>query len=160
MIDAQVDDSKYLEPFYRKVHESIRQVDNDTILFFEPIVDDLYAVGLNEGPGGSAYNSKQALSYHVYCLDVDDLGEPKNALLCHGIDSMLFDSKYAASKRIGIAGFLTEFGALSNSTSSSEEVAYITGLCDKHLQSWAYWQYKSYNDITTAARPASTEGFF
>jgi len=48
--------------------------------------------------------------------------------------------------------FLTEFGAVSgNNTKSIEDLDWVVDGADKALQSWAYWQYKSYNDITTAS---------
>ena len=31
---------------------------------------------------------------------------------------------------------------------------------DMHFRSWTYWQFKYYNDITTAANPGTTESFY
>jgi len=55
---------------------------------------------------------------------------------------------------------LTEFGAISNSTNGTKEISRITGLADEYLQSWSYWQFKKYQDLTTAASPATTESFY
>ena len=30
----------------------------------------------------------------------------------------------------------------------------------KYFRSWSYWQFKYYDDITTAARPGTTESFY
>ena len=30
----------------------------------------------------------------------------------------------------------------------------------KHFRSWAYWQFKYYEDITTLAMPGTTEAFY
>lgn len=68
--------------------------------------------------------------------------------------------KYENSQHIKIGGFLTEFGALDNSTGAAEEIDRITGLADEHFQSWSFWQYKYYNDITTAAPEPDVEGFW
>jgi len=48
--------------------------------------------------------------------------------------------------------FMTEFGAVAgNNTKALEDIEWVVESADKVLQSWAYWQYKSYNDITTAS---------
>jgi endoglycosylceramidase len=31
---------------------------------------------------------------------------------------------------------------------------------EQHFRSWTYWQFKYYHDITTAARPGTTESFY
>jgi endoglycosylceramidase len=61
---------------------------------------------------------------------------------------------------LGVGGFLTEFGALSDSDKSAEEVTVIADLLNGYFRSWCYWQFKYYNDITTAARPGTTESFY
>jgi len=52
-------------------------------------------------------------------------------------------------KRMGSGGFMTEFGAVPNTSIALESIRFLTQEADKHLQSWTYWQYKFYNDITT-----------
>jgi len=160
IIYAQKDDIKFLQPLYSEVHKRVREVDNNTILFFEPMVDDATGVGLQKGPGGPGYNDKQALSHHVYCGIVDNDGEPDVPAVCHGIDSFMFKNHQKNADKIGIPAFLTEFGAVSNSSRSATEISYVADLADEHLNSWSYWQFKGYNDITTQARPASIEGFY
>ena len=55
---------------------------------------------------------------------------------------------------------LSEFGALSNSDKSASEIIRLTGDAENNFNSWVYWQFKYYNDITTAARPGTTESFY
>ncbi len=55
---------------------------------------------------------------------------------------------------------MTEFGALSDSVKSAEEIKILTDLMQLHFRSWTYWQFKYYNDITTAAMPGTTESFY
>lgn len=62
--------------------------------------------------------------------------------------------------RVKIPGFLTEFGALSDSAGSVKEIHRILELTESSFNSWSYWQFKYYNDITTAARPPTTESFY
>ena len=153
-------DKTYLQPLYQRVHQKIREVDNNTIIFFEPMVFDTVTIGLTEGPGGEEYNDRQAFSYHLYCGAVDPSGEPINPEVCIASDRLQMSVKANFPEKIGVAGFMTEFGALSDSTKSTDEVTRVTGLADDHLHSWSYWQLKWYNDYTTAAKPATTESFY
>lgn len=60
------------------------------------------------------------------------------------------------TQNLKVGGFMTEYGALSNSDKSAEEVVVLTDLMRSYFRSWSYWQFKYYNDITTAARPGTT----
>lgn len=39
------------------------------------------------------------------------------------------------------------------------EISGVTGTCDDRLVSWAYWEFKTYKDLTTSAGSHS-EGFY
>lgn len=39
------------------------------------------------------------------------------------------------------------------------EITQVTDICDKQLISWAYWQFKKFEDLTTSAGDRS-EGFY
>jgi len=153
-------DANYLQPLYRRTHNKIRQVDNNTIIFFEPNVFDIISVGFTAGPGGEEYNDRQVFSYHIYCPDVNSEGEPITPALCETFDKNYLSVKAKKAEALGLAAFLTEFGALSNSQKSADEVARVTGLADENLHSWSYWQFKWYDDFTTAAKPGSTESLY
>lgn len=153
-------DLNYLQPLYRRTHEKIRSVDNNTIIFFEPNVFDIVSVGFTEGPGGPEYNDRQVFSYHIYCPEVTDSGEPKIPAVCEKFDRSYMNVKTAKANALGLAGFLTEFGALSNTQKSADEISRVAGLADEVLHSWSYWQFKWYNDFTTADRPGSIESFY
>lgn len=64
-------DRRNLVPFYRRLHRHVRAVDDDRVIMFEPAtggnIADALPVGMSHGPGGPAYNDRQALSYHIYC---------------------------------------------------------------------------------------------
>lgn len=79
--------------------------------------------------------------------------------MCEFVDSLTFNGKYRDVKHLKIAGFLTEFGALGNTEKCAKEIDYVTSLADSKFNSWSYWQYKYYYDITTAAAPG-IEGFY
>lgn len=129
-------DKTYLMPMYRKLHEIIRQVDDQHILFYEPSIFDALKTGLTEGPGGVEYNDRQVLSYHSYCADVTKQGDPKSDLLCDIDDELFIRSRYeeATTKKLG-GMMLTEFGATSNSTEGITEISRITNIADEYLQS-------------------------
>lgn len=153
-------DKNYLQPIYQQAHQKIRQVDNNTIIFFEPMVADVTKVGFTEGPGGPAYNDRQVLSYHIYCPGVDSSGEPIDPAVCEATDSLLAKGKADAAKNLGVAAFMTEFGAVSQTNKSLDEIGRVTTIADKYLHSWSYWQLKWYDDFTTADKPGSVESFY
>ncbi|CAF3559233.1 unnamed protein product [Rotaria sp. Silwood1] len=154
-------DQKYLAPMYRKLHEMIRKVDEKHLIFFEPCVFDVFHTGFTEGPGGAEYNNRQVFSYHDYCLDVTKQGDPKSDVFCELFDDALIylRVKEAREKKLG-GMMLTEFGGLSNSTQGIKELNRVTSVADEFLQSWTYWQFKKYADLTTSVRPATTESFY
>jgi len=84
---------KYLMPFYQAVNDAIREVDNDTILFYEPTVFDIFGGGFKTNVGGPDYRDREIFSYHVYCGVVNAQGEPKLTLLCKLLDMIFVDTK-------------------------------------------------------------------
>src|SRR4051812_5169943 len=44
---------------------------------------------------------------------------------------------------------MTEFGAMEGTAVGLEALDFVMDQADKHIQSWAYWQYKYFDDITT-----------
>jgi len=54
---------------------------------------------------------------------------------------------------------LTEFGAVSDSPHALRVLRKSLDLADAHMQSWTYWSFKPYDDITTNASPLS-EGLY
>lgn len=129
-------DRTYLMPMYKKLHEIIRQVDDQHIIFYEPSIFDALKTGLTEGPGGVDYNDRQVLSYHSYCADVTKQGDPKSDLVCDIDDELFIRSRYEEAKTKNLGGtMLTEFGAISNSTEGITELSRITGIADQYLQS-------------------------
>ena len=61
-------ESSSLVPFYDTVHDAIRSVDTEKIVFYEPLTYDVWPVGFDSIPvGGEEYANKSAMSYHIYC---------------------------------------------------------------------------------------------
>jgi endoglycosylceramidase len=154
-------DSKYLDPMYKRIHAAVREVDDEHIIFFEPMVFDISWSGLPAGPGGAAYNDRQVYSYHVYCPLVNSRGEPDVGAVCRFTDDELIAMRVAEAKHKKFGGMMiTEFGALSNATTAIEEIGRVTAAADAHMQGWAYWMFKRFADYTTAANPPTTESFY
>lgn len=56
-------------------------------------------------------------------------GDPKNLLICNATDGFLFWEKTRDYKRMGVAGFVTEFGAVLGTESGVDTLHYVTGMC-------------------------------
>lgn len=152
--------SNLLLQLYQRVNSEVRKVDNETIIFFEyPTSDEVPFISSFHGtPGGPAYMDRQMLSYHIYTTPE---GDPTSLPFALVASKLLFThaAKFMNEEKLG--GFMTEFGAISGLTKVGNEVIrIILDQADQRVDSWSYWQYKYYNDYTTAARPSQCEGFF
>jgi len=80
----QQTEKRYLQPMYDYVSKSIREVDENKIIFFEGVTIDYWPSGFSSVPGGEEYASKSVLAYHIYCpLQSPTIGEE---LACQTID--------------------------------------------------------------------------
>lgn len=137
----------YLQPMYSLVHDAIRQVDDRKIIFFEGMTTDYFPSGFSAAPGPASYNNRQALSYHIYCLPNPNKVEVP---LCAGANAEFFDMRKKDGERLGIPTIMTEFGAVQEELKGALlDLESLAKQSDKHLQSFIYWQYKYYNDLTT-----------
>ena len=55
------------------------------------------------------------------------------------------------AKRIGCGSFMTEWGASGQNGPALQELKDMARYADEVLASWSWWQFKDYNDITTAS---------
>ena len=157
-------DRQSLLPLYNLTHQAIRSVDDDTTLFFEGVPTDQYIgeylkgstdLMAPSGPGGAKYANREALAYHVYCPP------GSNEFVCDGMIDLAWTwlqrSKLSMTEGT-IGSIMTEFGAVDDDPSSVRLLEKITRAADARLQSWFYWTYRSYGDITT--QNSNTETFF
>lgn len=137
----------YLQPMYQHVVKAIREVDNEKIVFYEGLTIDYWPIGFQETPGGPEYNDRQAMSYHIYCpLNGTSA---KDEAACDVINSELFNNRARDVERLGGGWLMTEFGASRDVKGDMYALNFLCEKMDKHQQSWMYWQYKYFNDITT-----------
>jgi len=154
--EAGLTDRMYLFPMYEKVAEAIRKVDENHMIFFEPMVANIGESGFDEPPLGDYERS--TYSYHIYCGSVTKEGIPTSELECDLEQYGLFWLQLQNLKRIGTAGFMTEFGDALQSELGDDLINFVCDMADSELQSWTYWQFKYYNDPTTAG--GSAESFY
>jgi len=154
-------DRKHLAPLYEKLNQAIRSIDNDHLIFYEPIVIDYIRrqAGFDHVPGGAVYNNRSVYSYHIYCGLTDRNGEPTNDLICHLSEDYLFDLYIRDYQKIGGGGVLTEWGNMPENPIDIKTIDYMLDQADKFKVSWAWWQFKSFHDITTSGIGTS-ESFY
>ena len=148
----KVSDRKNMAKMYQTLHSYIRQVDNESIIFFEPATGgnflDAFPVGFEEGPGGIEYNDRQALSYHVYCPFVDT----KNASdfiqylirnlsidACDILNDAMYDVRRDDTTKLNLAGFLTEFGNAGSGVPAEDIIDFAAAKMDDFHHGWTYW---------------------
>ena len=169
LLEPGAADRRLLQPLYAQLEEEIRSADAAAILFFEPapfpdtypsdipILGGVHEAGFTEAPNNSA------LSYHIYscgfaATDCDRAGDTP-AVACETCDvfaAAAGRTRAADAAALGGAAFLTEFGACSGSEACLAEISRVADVADAHFQSWAYWQFKYFSDITTVSGPAES----
>lgn len=89
------------------------------------------------------------------------LGEVSSEIfpLCKEYHEVKVSQRDSDAKKFNIPLIISEFGACPESDSCVAEVQSLVEVCDEHLSSWAYWQFKKYGDLTTTAMDTS-EGFY
>ena len=63
------------------------------------------------------------------------------------------------AERLGVPLIITEFGACLTEGPCTQEINQVADVSDENLVGWAYWQFKTYADLTTSAGTGS-EGFW
>ncbi|CAH8604686.1 unnamed protein product [Dicrocoelium dendriticum] len=151
---------RLLLPAYDYLVQRIREVDNETLIFYEPLTYGVFlppslfdtGTGFDRVPGSRNdpnASGKSVLSYHYYCwlLQKTDPRATMNLAQKVICDSMLLPSVFKNSRnsirRTGGGRFLTEFGlcgADGNPASiNTIECNAVMNKADENFQSWAYW---------------------
>ena len=141
-------EQEFLQPLYEYLHKEIRTVDDDKIIFFEGLTISYWPLGFSAGPGGESYNDRQAIAYHIYC-PADNNSTAAVQVACAAIDNEFFAMREKDSERLGVPILMTEFGAVEDFQSDLVALDRVAALADRHAQSWMYWEFKYFQDITT-----------
>jgi endoglycosylceramidase len=157
-------DNDALMVLYTTLANSIRAHDNRTIIMFEPIVIDSYLSVINRtttfpvgGIEGLEHADRQIYAYHLYCVN-NSTGAPEPWLFCKYLVQDMWSMIKRDLKLLQLGGFLTEFGAVGNDGDSIKLLHEHASFADSFFQSWTYWTFKGFDDITT--QNAATESFF
>ncbi len=167
-------DEYTLQPFYNRIFNEAYRGNSEKLMFFEPAqFPDFYGtqggiifnLGFTEAPGGAEYSNLQVLNDHTYCCEVSvDMcanGEPPLSRMseCRSFHEKRVTTRKSDALRYNVPLFFSEFGACMGTESCIEEITAVTEVCDEHLVGWAYWQLKTFGDLTTTASTGS-EGFY
>jgi endoglycosylceramidase len=134
-------DETTLGPFNERVIDAIRQVDPETLIFYEPLVTFDFSADSKLPDTGDA---AAGFSFHDYCLP-GALGGPGSGPSCEPLEDTVFANADKQSDETGDVPFLTEFGA----TDDLDTIGRIIRLADDHMTSWQYWHYCGCDDPTT-----------
>ncbi len=128
-----------------------------------PIIN---AAGFTEAPGGQEFANLQVLNDHTYCCQLGPgicaaTGEPTLDMKdkCVSFHQRRLKQRSEDAKRLGNPLIYTEFGACMDTEACVMEITAVTDTLDSHMVGWAYWQFKTYADLTTSAGTGS-EGFY
>jgi len=105
-----------------------------------------------------------ALNDHSYCCSIVDCfgrGEPPERFgdRCARYHQKLIRQRQEDSVRLQVPLIISEFGACLDSSVCAREITQVGDECDATLSSWAYWEFKTFEDLTTSAGTGS-EGFY
>jgi hypothetical protein len=130
-----------------------------------PLGGVVFPVGFETPPGGEIGSPNHVLNDHTYCCQLSPgicaTGEPSTdkAKECLKWHNNRMGQRADDAKRLGVPFHLTEFGACLTEAPCTQEINQVTDIADHHLYGWAYWQLKTYADLTTSAGTGS-EGFW
>ena len=167
-------DKNYLAPMYAKIFEKYQNHDSTKQMWFEPVPfpdfypvfgGEVFSVGFTTPPGGEIGSNRHALNDHTYCCQMSGdectTGEPKveDADKCLSFHEKRIGTRAKDAERLGVPLIITEFGACLTEGPCSQEINQVAQVADENLVGWAYWEFKTYKDLTTSAGTGS-EGFY
>eukprot|EP00731_Ephydatia_muelleri_P021992 Em0014g583a len=119
-----ISDRGNLAGLYQMLHRYIRQVDNESIIFFEPATGGNF---LDAWPDST--NSSNFIQWIVDRLDI---------AACDLTNDAMYDVRKEDTERLKLAGFLTEFGDNGVGV-TSDYINFCTNKMDQFLHGWTFW---------------------
>mmetsp|Transcript_14340 Transcript_14340/g.22349 ORF Transcript_14340/g.22349 Transcript_14340/m.22349 type:complete len:524 (-) Transcript_14340:51-1622(-) len=130
-------DKRNLMPAYDYLNGRIRQEDDEVLLFFAAVTfDDFHPAGFSEAPGGEEYSDRSVFAYHWYSPPQFDKDIP-----------LYFEQRMNDAIRMHTGAMLTEFDRPDDQrggTYSDDEYERVCDAADRHLQSHAFWEWKTF----------------
>lgn len=147
-------EAQQLTPLYQAGARAIRSAGAQQPILYEATVPPKL-----HGPVFPAWaienDTQQGLAYHIYCAP-GDADSPLAAALCKATLALYYDTYFPFLRdNKGLAGFMTEFGAVGGNAGELEHLNMLLETADDNLQSWAYWMLKKFGDFTTANKAES-----
>jgi len=142
------------EPLYKKIASGIREVDNETLIFFEPVTWAMIGVGTSGFE--SAPDPQSVLSYHYYCTlsgnQTHPYGPVTRRFCDKGLGPKVFNAAASDRKKLRVPSMMTEWGNLWPSASSPRaastiEIEAVMDLADQQLQSWTFWDILAFSNF-------------
>ena len=136
------------------IHNAIRSIDKDTILLFEPAAGgsryDIMPSGFTKGPGGNAFNDRQAFAYHLYCANATNGGPwgegnqedyDVQSSSCATYVNTSVHIRTNDARKAGSAGatIVTEFGCTNNDTVGINAMEKSLSGFESVKNSWTIW---------------------
>ena len=125
----------------------------------------VFNLGFTKPPGGEIGSKRHVLNDHTYCCQIygtcDATGEPqeKDAKACKEWHEQRIGQRDKDAEALGVPLAISEFGSCMDTDDCVREINQVTDVCDEYMTSWAYWQFKTYKDLTSSAGNRS-EGFY
>jgi endoglycosylceramidase len=129
-------------PYMEMTHATIRSVDSDTLTFYAPA--ELNNRLMRQVGYDYPFLPGEPMAFHVYCLTGTDGDGPvttQQVQFCHFNDGFTLTQRESDLRRLQTAGFVTEFGAVSDSSTGLAEVRFVADAMDAVSPplSWAFW---------------------
>jgi len=144
-------DAGPLTEFSKRTIAAIREVDRETLVFWEPLLTFDFGAATGHADTG---DENAGFSFHDYCIAgaLGSVGIPLSAFGvpegtgCPELEELVFRNAAGVSERTGDVPFLTEFSATDDGDTNER----LLRLADEYLVSWQSWHYCDCEDPTTA----------
>lgn len=137
-------DAAFLQPFTETVIDAIRETDQDTLVWYAPLL--LFDFGADTSLADTG-DENAGFAFNMYCLGEvfpDQVGTIGDAECDTGYDLTLSNAE-DQTEETGDALLMTEFAA----TQDIDTIARVTELADEAMIGWQQWHYCDCDDPTT-----------
>ncbi len=129
-------DDAALTAFSNLVAQAVREVDPDTVVFYEP-----FGTNFNAGfptHHGEVDAGNVGFGFHLYaCISTPGQSTPESLNACRPSEQRVFSNAEAQAAMFGDVPLLTEFGA----TDDLPLLQDIGDLADANMMGWQYWAW-------------------